>query len=70
MILRKTVQLRIFTGTLSLDTQNLSMVIIGWLFHYEIHYAEMRKRRISTDKRLKHGPNGYAKHLEVLELVE
>ena len=70
MIRRKTVQLQIYTGTLFLDTQNLSMVIIGWLFHCEIHYVEMRKRRISTDKRLKHGPNDYANHLEVLELVE
>ena len=70
MIRRKTVQLRIFTGALSLDTQNLSMVIIGWLFHYEIHYVEMRKKRILTDKRLKHGPAGCVYQPEVTELAE
>ena len=70
MIQRKTVLLRIYIGTLSLDTQNLSMVTIGWLFHCEIHYVEMRKRRISTDKRLKRGPSGCVYHPEVLELVE
>ena len=30
----------------------------------------MRKRRISTDKRLKRGPSGCVNHLEVLELVK
>ncbi len=60
MIQRKTVQSQIYTGTLFQDTQNLSLAIIGCQFQCEIHYVEMRKKRILIDKRLKHGAAGCA----------
>ena len=70
MIQRKTVQSQIYTGTLFQDTQNLSLAITGCQFHCEIHHVETRKKRILTDKRLKHGPAGCVYQPEVLELAE